>query len=151
LTGWLAGRYEEVMTTLQVVFDAADPHALARFWAAAAGYRLEDHSGVVSALLSAGRLTAADTSEVDGRVAFRDLAACSDPDGTRPRLLFQRVPEPKTAKNRVHLDLQVGAARAAEEVQRLVALGATVAWTTSDRGPVTTTLRDPEGNELCVS
>ena len=61
------------------------------------------------------------------------------------------MPEPKTAKNRVHLDLQVGPEHADAEAQRLVALGASVAWTTSDRGPVTITLRDPEGNELCVS
>ena len=67
------------------------------------------------------------------------------------RIWINEVPEPKTAKNRVHLDLHVGPQRAAGEVERLTALGATVAWTTSDRGPVTTTMRDPEGNELCVS
>ncbi len=110
--------------TIQIVFDANDPHTLARFWAAALRYDTEDHT---------------------------DVAACSDPASTGPRLFFQRVPEPKVAKNRVHLDIQVGADAAEGEVERLVALGASVAWTTSDRGPVTTTLRDPEGNELCVS
>ena len=138
-------------TTVQVAFDAADPHALARFWAEALHYRQEDHSGVVTQLLAAGRLREAEVTQVDGRSAFRDVATCVDPDGVGPRLFFQRVPEPKTAKNRVHLDLQVGAERAPAEVERLTALGATVAWTTSDRGPLTTTLRDPEGNELCVS
>jgi hypothetical protein len=138
-------------TTVQVAFDAADPHALARFWAEALGYRQEDHSGIVTQLLAAGRLAEAEVTQIDGRPAFRDVATCVDPDGVGPRLFFQRVPEPKTAKNRVHLDLQVGPERAPAEVERLTALGATVAWTTSDRGPVTTTLRDPEGNELCVS
>ena len=138
-------------TTVQVAFDAADPHALARFWAEALRYRQEDHSGIVTQLLTAGRLREDEVTQIDGRPAFRDVAACVDPDGVGPRLFFQRVPEPKTAKNRVHLDLQVGAEQAPAEVERLTALGATVAWTTSDRGPVTTTMRDPEGNELCVS
>lgn len=137
--------------TVQVVFDAADPHALVRFWAQALRYQPEDHSGVVAALLEGERLRASDVVEVDGRRAFRDVAACADPDGSGPRLFFQRVPEPKTTKNRVHLDLQVGAENAAAEVERLLGLGASVAWTTADRGPVTTTLRDPEGNEFCVS
>lgn len=136
---------------VQVVFDAADPHALAQFWAEALRYRPEDHSGIVGQLVEAGRLREDDVVEVDGRRAFRDVAACADPDAAGPRLFFQRVLETKTAKNRVHLDLQVGPQSAAAEVDRLVALGATVAWTTSDRGPVTTTLLDPEGNELCVS
>lgn len=138
-------------TRVQVVIDAADPHALARFWADALRYRVEDHSGVVAMLLAAGRLGEDEVVDVDGRRSFRDVAACADPDGSAPRVFFQRVPEPKSGKNRVHLDLQVGAADAAAEVERLVALGATVAWTTADRGPLTTTLRDPEGNEFCVS
>ncbi len=137
--------------TVQVTFDAADPHTLADFWAQAVGYDREDHSGVVAGLLEAGHLDASEVVQRDGRAAFRDLAACRDPDGTRPRLLFQRVPEPKTAKNRVHLDLQVGAEAAPAEAERLVALGAQIRWTTSDRGPLTITLEDPEGNELCVS
>ena len=138
-------------TRLQVVFDAADPHALVRFWAAAVRYDLEDHSPVVAQLLTGGQIMDEDVVDVEGRQVFRDLAACSDPEGTGPRLLFQRVPEGKTAKNRVHLDLQVGAEAAPAEVERLIALGAIVAWTTADRGPTTTTMQDPEGNELCVS
>jgi hypothetical protein len=57
----------------------------------------------------------------------------------------ERVAESKTVKNRVHLDLQVGPDRHDAEVQRLTDLGATVAWVTADRGPLTTTMRDPEG------
>src|SRR3954447_4762087 len=138
-------------TAVQVAFDAADPHALARFWAEALGYRQEDHSGIVTQLLAAGRLAEGEVAQIDGPPAFRDVATCIDPGGGGPRLFFQGAPEPKTAKNRVHLDLQVGPQERAAEVERLVSLGASVAWTTSDRGPVTTTLRDPEGNELCVS
>lgn len=135
---------------VQVAFDAADPHALAGFWAAALRYEVEDHSGFIASLLADGRLTEDDVIELDGRAAFRDVAAARDPDGTGPRLFFQRVPEPKTAKNRVHLDLNIGADDREAEVARLVGLGAEVLYVTSDRGPVTTTLRDPEGNELCV-
>jgi Glyoxalase-like domain len=137
--------------TIQIVFDANDPHTLARFWAAALRYDTEDHTDVVFHLLAAGHLRDEDVLVDGDRRAFKDVAACSDPASTGPRLFFQRVPEQKVAKNRVHLDIQVGADAAEGEVERLVALGASVAWTTSDRGPVTTTLRDPEGNELCVS
>ncbi|MDV6012987.1 VOC family protein [Haloechinothrix sp. LS1_15] len=137
-------------TRIQVAFDAAEPHALARFWAAAMRYEVEDHSGLVDHLLGAGYIQGSDIIDLDGRKAFRDATACSDPEGAGPRLYFQRVPEAKQAKNRVHLDLEVGQERREAEVERLVDLGATVLWITADRGPVTTTLGDPEGNELCV-
>jgi hypothetical protein len=136
---------------LQVVFDAGDPHLLARFWADVLHYEVEHHGPFVEQLVADGRLPHEETIEVDGQRAFRDVAACADPAGAAPRLFFQRVPEPKTVKNRVHVDVQVGAESAAAEVERLQALGATVAWTTSGRGPLTTTMRDPEGNEFCVS
>jgi hypothetical protein len=134
--------------TLQIAVDATDPHALARFWAAALGYEVEDHTEIVTGLLAAGHLGEDEVLTDGDHRAFRDVAACRGPG---PRLFLQRVPEPKTAKNRMHLDLQVGPEAAPGEIERLVALGAEVAWVTSDRGPVTTTLRDPEGNEFCVS
>jgi len=135
---------------LQVTIDAEDPHRLARFWAEAVGYTKEDHSAVVDSLVAAGRLPVEAVVEVDGGRGFRDVAACRDPDGTRPRLFFQRVPERKTVKNRVHLDLHVGQERAEAEAERLVGLGATPLWRTTDRGGLTVTLQDPEGNEFCV-
>lgn len=134
-----------------MTFDAYDPHSLATFWAAALHYVKEDHSAFVDQLIEAGRLTEDDAVETAAGLGFRDAAACEDPSGERPRLYFQRVPEPKTAKNRVHLDLHVGSEHVEPEADRLVALGATRAWTGSDRGPYTVTLRDPEGNEFCVS
>lgn len=135
----------------QVTFDAVDPHDLASFWAQALGYEREDNSGVVDQLVEAGHLPVEATVQVDGHSAFLDLAACRDPEGIRPRLLFQRVPEPRAGKNRVHLDLHAGAERCAAEVERLEALGATQAWISDDRGAYTVTMRDPEGNEFCVS
>ncbi len=136
---------------LQVVLDAADPHAQASFWASVLHYEIERHGQIVEALIAAGSLAPQDAIDIDGERAFRDVAACRDPAGASPRLFIQRTPEPKTVKNRVHLDLQVGSDAAAAEVDRLLTLGATVAWVTSDRGPLTTTMRDPEGNEFCVS
>ena len=135
---------------IQITFDAADPHALARFWAAALGYEVEDNAEFVQGLLDAGHIPPEATVEVDGKLAFREVAACTDPEGRRPRLFFQLVPEPKTAKNRVHLDLHVGEADVDAEAERLVGLGATHLWTSDDRGARTITLADPEGNELCV-
>ncbi|MDF2744191.1 MAG: glyoxalase, partial [Actinomycetia bacterium] len=84
---------------LQVVFDAADPPKLAAFWGEAIGYVEEDPpDGFESweAWAVANDLPREDWDRYASRV---------DPDGAGPRLFFQRVPEPKTAKNRVHLDL----------------------------------------------
>lgn len=135
---------------IQIAFDAADPHALAAFWADVLGYEVEDHSELVDSLVAGGRLTDAERIVVDGRPAFRDVAAARDPKGESPRLFFQRVPEPKTAKNRVHIDVRVPEERRQAESERLIGQGATLLWITSDRGPVTYTLQDPEGNEFCL-
>ena len=86
---------------------------------------------------------------VAGRSAFRDVAACSAPAGVEPRLFFQRVPEGKTCKNRVHLDVHVDEDRKTAEAERLVALGAQVVDENTDRGP-RTIVQDPEGNEFCL-
>ena len=137
-------------TNVQVTFDAVDAHRLARFWAEALHYRKEDHSAIVDQLLATDRLQPDDVVEDEGRRAFRDVAACSDPEGRGPRLFFQNVPERKSTKNRVHLDLHVGPDAIQSEAERLIGLGATYLWTTNDRGGPCITLQDPEGNELCV-
>lgn len=136
--------------TIQVAFDAADPHALCDFWAQVLGYRVEDHHDFVNQLVSSGPLPEAGRIHRRGRAAFRDVATAVDPEGKRPRLFFQRVPEPKTAKNRVHLDISVPSDQHEAEVARLEGMGARVLWGTSDRGPLTTTMADPEGNEFCL-
>jgi hypothetical protein len=134
----------------QVTYDAADPHALAAFWAEVFGSVVEDHAEFVDQLVADGRMLAEDRIVVGGRSAFRDVAACSDPSGTEPRLYFQRVPEGKVAKNRVHLDLHCEPDRKADEVARLTKLGAELIATNDDRGPLTYVMRDPEGNEFCL-
>jgi hypothetical protein len=134
----------------QVTFDCADPHAQAAFWAQVFGSTVEDHSALVDQLVADGRMPVEDRIVVSDRSAFRDVAACSDPRGVEPRLFFQRVPEGKIVKNRVHLDIHVDADRKEAEVQRLARLGAQLIETHSDRGPLTYVMRDPEGNEFCL-
>ena len=138
-------------TPFQVCIDADDPHLLVRFWAAALGYEVEDNEPLIGRLADAGMVTEADWTTIDGRRAFRGAAAAVDPAGVGPRLLFQHVPEPKTVKNRVHVDMRVGDDRRPAEVDRLVSLGATTLWD-GRQGPSTwVTMADPEGNEFCVS
>lgn len=135
---------------LQITFDAADPHALAEFWADALGYVVEDNSAFVDRLVDEGRMPASDRIFRNGRSEFATAAAARDPHDEDPRLYFQKVPEPKTAKNRMHVDIRVPADRKLEEVARLEALGATLLWAKDDQGPMTYTMRDPEGNEFCL-
>jgi hypothetical protein len=143
----------------KLVIDAADPHAQADFWAAALHYTPEDNSALVERLLSLGALPGAATVEYHGRPAFRDLIAVRHPDdpydpetgtGLGRRLLFQRVPEPKTVKNRLHLDLHAGDGKRADEVARLQALGARVLREVKEPAGEWVLMADPEGNEFCV-
>jgi len=136
---------------LQIAIDCAEPHALARFWAEAIGYEIERHDALVRRMLEQGYATEDDVTEVDGLMAWREAAACVDPDGRQPRLLFQVVPEGKATKNRVHLDLHVGAERMSDEIARLEGLGARRLWD-GRQGPLTwVTMADPEGNEFCLA
>lgn len=133
-----------------MTFDAHDPHALAEFWAAALGYQVEDNSEFVDSLVADGKMPEEGRTVRNGRSEFADVAAARDPNGAEPRFYFQKVPEGKTAKNRLHLDIAVPVERKNAEVVRLVGLGATELYMTNDRGPVTHTLSDPEGNEFCI-
>lgn len=135
---------------IQVTFDAADPHALARWWAGLLGYQVQDTHDFVTKLLGDGVITEADVVEIDGRKAFADATAANDPTGTGPRLYFQRVPEPKTAKNRVHLDIPVDQEHLDAEVERVQAIGATLVGLNSLGGHRFAVMRDPEGNEFCL-
>ncbi|GJF33239.1 hypothetical protein KNE206_59390 [Kitasatospora sp. NE20-6] len=143
----------------KVVVDCADPHRQAAFWAEALGYLVEDHSALIAHLLTAGAVTPDLLTEQDGHRAWRTLAAVRHPDdpadpvsdvGHGRRLLFQQVPEPKSTKNRLHLDLHAGPDRREAEVDRLLALGATVLARIDEPGTRHVTLADPEGNEFCV-
>ncbi|MFF5043520.1 VOC family protein [Streptomyces nigra] len=143
----------------KVVVDCADPQAQADFWAAALHYEVEDNDALIERLLEAGALPREATVEFHGRLAFRDLVAVRHPDdpydedsgtGLGRRLLFQRVPEPKTVKNRLHLDVHAAAGVREAEVERLEKLGAGVLRRVSEPAGEWVTMTDPEGNEFCV-
>ena len=105
-----------------VTFDCADPRRLAEFWSQAIGYTIED--------------------------ANEFLAALAPPAEGQPNVLVIKVPELRTVKNRVHLDLLADDREA--EVERLIGLGATRGGTFDEYGVKWTVLQDPEGNELCI-
>lgn len=139
-------------TPFQIAVDCADPHRLVRFWADALGYEVEDHAPLVAQLLDAGVVTEDDTILYEGQRVWRDAAACHDVSGDgRPRVLFQRVPEAKVVKNRIHLDLHVGAERRDETVEHLVALGARRIGSGQQGPNAWIVLADPEGHEFCVA
>ena len=116
--------------------DAADPQRLARFWAPALGY--VDEPGYDSP----------------------DGASLVDPEGRLPAISFLEVPEGKTAKNRLHLDVRVSAGPSTDptvreqqirtKVSDLVTAGATVVRVESGDDLEWVVLQDPEGNEFCV-
>lgn len=143
----------------QIVVDCAEPHRLAAFWAGALRYHHEEIDGFVGGLLAAGHVPEEVTTRVDGRLRWRDLASLRHPDdgvddrgaGTGRRILFQVVPEPKVAKNRVHLDLVVGPEHVDAEVERLVALGATTLGVHDGPQGRWVLMADPEGNEFDVT
>jgi Glyoxalase-like domain len=131
---------------LQITFDCLDPARAGRFWAAALAYPAPDVEGWHNFLRSQGR------PEEDLNATF----AIEDPAGVRPRMFFQRVPEPKSVKNRVHLDLAAPAADGsdrAEEIDafadRLTELGALRLRAVKEDGYFVV-MADPEGNEFCV-
>jgi hypothetical protein len=119
----------------QVTFDCHDTDRVARFWCEVLGY-----------VPAAGQ---------DGRAY-----ACADPNGVGPRLYFQKVPEGKTVKNRVHLDVRVGTglvgaerlAALEAERDRLVALGATQVQVLlgDEENESCIGMQDVEGNEFCL-
>jgi hypothetical protein len=143
----------------QLVFDAAEPHTLAAFWTSALHYEHEEIDAFVSGLVEAGHVPPEYTTEIGGKRRWRSVASLRHPDdgvdehgfGTGRRILFQAVPEPKTVKNRVHLDLLVGPDAHDAEVQRLVDLGATVLSVHDGAEGRWTLLADSEGNEFDVS
>jgi hypothetical protein len=137
---------------MQVVIDCADPARLAEFWAEALpGYAVQPPPPGFDSW------EAFLTAQSVPQERWNDLSAVV---GDGPRVLFQRVPEPKTVKNRVHLDLHTGGgmdvpleerrARMREAVARLESLGATVVEEREELGAVWTVMTDPEGNEFCA-
>jgi predicted enzyme related to lactoylglutathione lyase len=105
-----------------ITFDAADPRVLADFWANVTGYSLETANEFVAILAG------------DGSVG--------------PGLMFIKVPEGKTAKNRMHVDL--GTPDLEAETARVLRLGAELVGRYDEYGVTWVSFRDPEGNEFCI-
>jgi hypothetical protein len=137
---------------VQVTFDCADPRAVAEFWKAVLGYV---DPPVPPGFDSWDAFDASLPQERRGSVW-----ACQDPDGVGPRLFFQRVPEPKTVKNRVHLDVRVGTGLTGAErvtaleaeAARLLPLGARRLWLlpADEQDESCLVMQDVEGNEFCL-
>jgi hypothetical protein len=141
-------------TKIQVAFDAAEPEKLAEFWALALGYVVEPAPEGFASWEDFARSAGIPESE------WGEVASRVDPAGEGPRLYFQKVPEGKTAKNRVHLDIRVAGREVrgeqrrrlvSDRVERLTEAGASLAWKTDDVRGSSVTLYDPEGNEFCVT
>ncbi|MFJ8859902.1 VOC family protein [Streptomyces sp. NPDC102451] len=142
-------------TRWSLTVDCAHPKALAAFWALALGY--------VEKPPPAGFGDWEEWFAHHGvpEEEWDDGAYLSDPDGTGPGLSFLKVPEPKTAKNRLHLDVQAGGGRetpwevrwprVSGAVERLTAAGGTVIQVHELHGrPDHVVMADPEGHEFCV-
>ncbi|MDP9332679.1 MAG: VOC family protein [Actinomycetota bacterium] len=135
---------------VQVTFDAVDPHRLAAWWCDLLGYEIESGDEIVSQLLQSGVVGESDVLRIDGRLFFADALAAVDPEGNGPRFYFQRVPEQKIAKNRVHLDVPIDGEMLDDAVTRLVGRGAQFIEFGEHPGHRWAVMRDPEGNEFCL-
>jgi hypothetical protein len=135
---------------VQVTFDCAEPQRVARFWCDVLGYVLVPPPE--------GHATWADAEHALPPEQRGSWSACSDPSGVGPRLYFQRVPEGKVVKNRVHLDVRVGTGLVGDErlavltaeCARLVALGAVCVrvMLADDENESCIVMQDVEGNEF---
>ena len=137
---------------VQITFDCASPERVGRFWCEVLGY--------VAASPPEGFAT---WDDYNGSLPAEDRDAwfgCSDPSGVGPRLYFQRVPEGKVAKNRVHLDVRAGTGLVGDErlatleaeCARLVALGAVKqrVLLADEENESCIVMQDVEGNEFCL-
>jgi len=140
----------------QVTVDSADPHVLADWWAETLGWLVEpSNEEFIRKMVAEGYATEAETTTHRGTLVWKDGAAIRHPDGPetgpRKRVLFNRVPEAKSVKNRVHLDLWVGAENVSAVRAELEARGATFMHEGRQGPHAWTTMQDPELNEFCIS
>ncbi|MEO7447553.1 MAG: VOC family protein [Humibacillus sp.] len=139
---------------VQVTFDCHEPERLAGFWCELLGYAVPPPPSGFDSWADADRECGVPEERLGAD------SACSDPSGVGPRLYFQRVPEGKTVKNRVHLDVRVGTGLVGDErlavleseCARLIALGASrVRLMRADvENESCLVMQDPEGNEFCL-
>ena len=139
----------------QLVIDCAQPHVLADWWAETLDWEVEaQDEGFIRKMVAEGYATEEETTTHRGELKWRVGAAINHPAGKDagfPRILFEQVPEAKSVKNRVHVDLRPLQDDPEKQIEALVARGATEVRR-GQEGPQTkwAVLLDPEGNEFCV-
>lgn len=143
-------------TDIQLTFDAAEPATLAAFWGEVLGYEPEAPPPGHDTWESWLREMQVPEDQ------WGSVAILVDPEGVRPRIYIQRVPEAKVAKNRLHIDVrtrgntretppELRRERIEAEAHRLVGLGATRGPSVEEHGGFHIVLQDPEGNEFCLT
>ena len=144
--------------TFQLVIDCADPEPLAGFWVAALGYEFEPPPDGYDNWDDYWRAVGVSEDELG-----LGLDCIVDPARRGPRIWFQVVPEPKSVKNRLHLDIRASGGRAVPiatrkqrvdaEARRLTGLGATVVRVLEEEGldHYAVAMTDPEGNEFDIN
>ena len=133
-----------VRQPLQVTFDASSPKRLGEFWMAVLNYIEQPPPKGFATWEEALDAFGVDRSDPDRAFAI------VDPTGNGPRLYFQRVPEGKTSKNRVHLDIDVGKNAMNSRARELVERGARIVAEIDEPGGHFISMIDPEGNEFCL-
>ena len=134
----------------QIALDCAHPHELADWWAEMLGWEVEpSNEDFIREMVAKGYATEDQTTTHKGVLVWREGQAIFHPE-SKQRFLFQLVPEEKTVKNRMHLDIRMGADKIEAELERLTARRRTLHR--GKQGPHEwITIEDPEGNELCLS
>ncbi len=141
----------------QVAIDCARPHELADWWAETLGWNVEQQDeDFIRRMIAEGYATDQETTRHQGRLVWQEGAAIRHPDaaggvGYWPRVLFQQVPEPKTVKNRAHLDIRIRGDDLETVVAALAERGASELHRARQGPHLWVTMADPEGNEFCVS
>ena len=140
--------------SVQVTIDCADPHELANWWAETLRWEVEPQDeNFIRAMIEQGHAADADTRTYLGALVWREGAAIrpiGEPGQGQPRILFQLVGEPKTVKNRVHLDVRPTVTDLSQLRDELVERGATIVGGGRQGPHEWVTFADPEGNEFCV-
>ena len=142
---------------VQITLDCADPHVLAEWWSATIGWPVEPtDQDFIRSMVDAGHATEADTRIYNGKLVWATGAAISvpnAPDGARcRRFLFEAVPEARSVKNRMHLDVRVTPDTDLDTARdALLARGATFLHEASKPAHRWYTMADPEGNEFCIT
>lgn len=140
--------------TVQIVVDSADPHAQADWWAETLGWSVEpSDEAFIRSMVAQGLATDSDTTVHRGTLVWAEGAAIGAPDGGAgtARVLFVKVPEAKSVKNRVHLDVRSTGGDLAEARAALERRGATFLHDGAQGPHRWVTMADPEGNEFCVT